>query len=345
MDLPIVLSHKTAWLYHNVVRPSEPLSRASSLYDEDSLANEAESTTGLPKLGLDAKGLRISAAVEIVADYLASLGIPHEELDRIDTLVSFDFERSRPAGLRRHVFGAPIPSEHLIEVAEGLLVVDEAMCFVQAGSWMSEPEQLEYGYEICARYHLNHLATDDYIEMGQRYTVVDLIAYCDENRSRQGATRAAAVLKRVHDGARSPMETATAIMVVAKRSQGGLGYTRVELNHRVDVPNEFKYLAKAGYFEIDIYAPASDTGIEYNGSDHLDKQRSASDAERMTVLGTLGFRVIVLTGTQFAHQLQLHRAMNAIALAMGLKCDRSEAFQKRQNDLREFVIRHWNGGI
>lgn len=345
MDLPIVLFHKTAWLYHNVVRPSEPLSRASSLYDEDSIADEAESTTGLLKLGLDAKGLRISAAVEIVTDYLASLGIPHEELDRIDTLVGFDFERSRPAGLRRHVFGAPIPSDHLIEVAEGLLVVDEVMCFVQAGSWMSEPEQLEYGYEICARYHLNHLATDGYIEMGQRYTVSDLIAYCDENRSRQGATRAAAVLKRVHDGARSPMETATAIMVVAKRSQGGLGYTRVELNHRVDVPNEFKYLAKAGYFEIDVYAPASDTGIEYNGSDHLDKQRSASDAERMTVLSALGFRMIVLTGTQFANRLQLHRAMNAIALAMGLKCDRSEAFQKRQNDLREFVIRHWNGGL
>ena len=214
-------------------------------------------------------------------------------------------------------------------------MVDEAICFVQAGSWMSEPEQLEYGYEICARYHLNHLSTGDYIEMGQRYTVADLTAYCNENRSRQGAIRAAAALKRVHDGARSPMETATAIMVVAKRSQGGLGYAKVELNHRVDVPNEFKYLAKAGYFEIDVYAPANGTGIEYNGSDHLDKQRSASDAERMTVL----------TGTQFAHQLQLHRAMNAIALAMGLKCDRSETFQKRQNDLREFVIRHWDGSL
>ena len=248
MDLPIVLSHKTAWLYHNVARPSEPLSRASSLYDEDSLANEAEPTTGLPKLGLDAKGLRASTAVGIVADYLISLGIPREELDHIDTLVNFDFERSTPAGFRCHVFGAPVPPGHLIEVAESLLVVDEAMCFVQAGSWMSEPEQLEYGYEICARYHLNHLSTDDYVEMGQRYTVADMIAYCNENRSRQGAIRAAAVLKRVHDGARSPMETATAIMIVAKRSQGGLGYAKIELNHRVNVPSEFKYLAKAGYF-------------------------------------------------------------------------------------------------
>ena len=68
MDLPIVLSHKTAWLYHNVARPSEPLSRASSLYDEDSLANEAEPTASLPKLGLNAKGLRASTAVEIVTD-------------------------------------------------------------------------------------------------------------------------------------------------------------------------------------------------------------------------------------------------------------------------------------
>lgn len=240
MDLPIVLSHKTAWLYHNVARPSELLSRASSLYDEDSLANEAEPTASLPKLGLDVKGLRASTAVGIVTDYLVSLGIPREELDHIDALVNFDFERSTPAGFRCHVFGAPVPPGHLIEVAEGLLVVDEAMCFVQAGSWMSEPEQLEYGYEICARYHLNHLSTGDYIEMGQRYTVADLIAYCNENRSRQGAIRAAAVLKRVHDGARSPMETATAIMVVAKRSQGGLGYAKIELNHRVDVPNEFK---------------------------------------------------------------------------------------------------------
>ena len=345
MDLPIVLSHKTAWLYHNVARPSEPLSRASSLYDGDSFADKAEPEQGLPKLGLDAKGLRISAAVDIVADYLTRLGIPRDELDRIDTLVSFDFERSRPAGVRRHVFGAPIPSDHLIEVAEGLLVVDESMCFAQASSWMSEPEQLEYGFEVCARYHLNHLSTGDYAEMAQRYTVADLLAFCEQNSSRRGVKRAASLLKRVKDAARSPMETATAIMVVAKRSQGGLGYTKIELNRRVDVPNEFKYLAKAGYFEIDVYAPASGTGIEYNGSDHLDKRRSASDAERMTVLSALGFRMIVLTGTQFANRLQLHRAMNAIALAMGLKCDRSEAFQQRQNELREFVIRNWCSGV
>ena len=123
------------------------------------------------QIGARCQGAEGFDAVGIVTDYLVSLGIPREELGHIDTLVNFDFERSTPAGFRCHVFGAPVPPDHLLEVAEGLLVVDEVMCFVQAGSWMSEPEQLEYGYEICARYHLNHLSTDDYVEMGQRYTV------------------------------------------------------------------------------------------------------------------------------------------------------------------------------
>ena len=111
MDLPIVLSHKTAWLYHNVARPSEPLSRASILYDEDSLANEAEPTADLPKLGLDAKGLRASTAVRIVTDYLVSLGIPREELDYIDTLVILSrWQRAfwwlmRPCALSKRVRG------------------------------------------------------------------------------------------------------------------------------------------------------------------------------------------------------------------------------------------------
>ena len=342
MDLPIVLSHKTAWLYHNVARPSEPLSRASSLNDDAAVVNDLGPEREVPDLGLEAPGLRVSVAVDLIVDYLVSLGIPRTDLDQIDTLVGFEFERSQSPQLRRHVFGAPVPSANLIEVARRLLVVDEAVCFVQAGFWMSELEQLEYGFEICARYHLNHLSAGDYVEMGQRYTVADLVAFCDGNRSRQGVARAADMLRRVHDGARSPMETATAIMVVARRAQGGLGYTRIELNHRVDVPSEFKYLAKSEYFEIDVYAPVSGTGIEYNGSDHLDKQRSASDAERLAVLNALGFKMIVLTGTQFANQLQLHRAMNAIALSMGLKCDRSDEFQRRQNELRKFAIRNWN---
>mgnify|MGYP000644644203 CR=1 FL=1 len=47
----------------------------------------------------------------------------------------------------------------------------------------------------------------------------------------------------------------------------------------------------------------------------------------MTVLSALGFRMIVLTGTQFAHQLQLHRAMNAIALAMALSATEARCFR------------------
>lgn len=56
MDLPIVLSYKTAWLYHNVARPSEPLSRASSLYDEDSLATRRSRLRACPNWGSIPRG-------------------------------------------------------------------------------------------------------------------------------------------------------------------------------------------------------------------------------------------------------------------------------------------------
>lgn len=101
MDLPIVLSHKTAWLYHNVARPSEPLSRASSLYDEDSLASEAEPTASLPKLGLHAKGLRASTAVGIVTDYLVRL-VFHEK----SSIISIRSSTSILSARRRLDLGA-----------------------------------------------------------------------------------------------------------------------------------------------------------------------------------------------------------------------------------------------
>ncbi len=162
-------------------------------------------TASWPKLGLDAKGLRAFNESWTVTDYLVSLGIPREELDHIDTLVNFDFERSTPAGFRCHVFGAPESPGHLIEVAEGLLVVDETMALGPgglederaraAGIWLLNLRPIPFESSVDRRL---------YRDGAERYTVADLIAYCKcENLSCQGAIRAAAVFKRVHDGVRA----------------------------------------------------------------------------------------------------------------------------------------------
>ena len=348
MDMPIVLSHRTAWLYHNVARLQTPVSSACDHSEQlvlvcaDGIHDELRVPSPPPvDIGLHGK-LKASCAIEVIRDHLVDLGIDRGELDRIDILHSFDFERPGAKTVCCHAFGDLIPADHLIEIARNLFVVDEAMCFAQASSWMSELEQLEYGFEICARYHLDHLHPGGFVEMPERYRAEDLVEFCELFRSHRGVRRALRIARRVRDGARSPMETALAIMVVAKRSQGGLGYCKIELNHRIDIPASFKHLTRAEYCEIDLFAPVVNGGLEYNGSDHLSRERSSRDAERLAVLTAMGYKIVILTGTQFANQLQMHRALNNVATLLGIVCDRSEEYQKLQNELRTFVIRNWN---
>ena len=332
MDIPVILSHRTAWLCHNVAR---------NHIDTCRRATEIGDYSQIPEIGLSAPGIKASAAVECIVSFLESLGIPSSELRTIDTLHAFSFERQGTRLVRPHAFQHVVPSEHLIQVAIGLFVVDESMCFMQAGLWMGDLEQLEFGYELCADYHLDHVTGSGYVPSSRLTTVAELERFCRQYPSYRGSARALGILRRVKDASRSPMETAMAMMISAKRSLGGLGFCRFELNRRVDVVPGYRHLTKSGYFEIDLFVPRRNVGFEYNGSDHLERSRSAYDAERLAVLGIMGFDMIVMTGTQFANQLQMHRLMNTVAEVLKIKCDRSDEYQRRQNELRLFVIRTW----
>ena len=81
--------------------------------------------------------------------------------------------------------------------------------------------------------------------------------------------------------------------------------------------------------------------MEYDGEAHGETSRRGHDAERLNALSLMGYDMKVLTSVQFAHQLNMHRAMNAVAQSLGIKVDRSAQFQKRQDELRRFVIRGW----
>lgn len=349
MDIPVVLSHRTAWLYHNAMRAHEPTSpacvieHAAPIVCDDGVHDEFTAAPELPNIGLGQPRLSTRSIISRIAEYLKSLGIPANELDRIDVLCSFEHERSGSKLVRRHVFGAMIPTEHLVPIAKNLFVVDEVMCFVQAGSWMSELEQLEYGYEICAGYHLNHLNADDYVAIKPRYRADHIGDYCARFAGHRGVRRVRRLLRHIKNDARSPMETAMALAVTCRRSQGGLGYCRFELNQQIEIPETCTHLTRASFYEADMLVPAVRLIVEYNGSDHREKAQSASDAERAAALTAMGYRVVVLTGTQCANQLQFHRAMNNIATLLGIACDRSEEYQLRQNELRMFLIRNWGG--
>lgn len=324
MDIPVLLSHRTAWLVHHA--PPELVAAVHTRDYQVLVPNHS------PQQTLD----RVRTA-------LMDCGIPEDQLTDIDLLANFDFERTAALGVNSHVLGQVLPSHHIDLLTEGIFVTDDALTFILAGTWMSPVELIEYGYEVCGNYRLGFGPTDPFTEKTAGTSRQDIKELLLATPGIPGSRAAERALRRVRDGSASPMETATAIMLATPRSLGGLGLRSFELNARVDIPPEQRICTKSEYFDVDVRIQRKHKmlAIEYKGGHHDEAERKGSDAEREAVLAALGYRVISLTSEQFANQLSLHRAFNSICSYLGIEIDTSRAFQARQNELRKQVIRNW----
>lgn len=133
MDAPIVLSHKTAWLYY----------QASGM----GALNENRDIPALTPARRTPRSFAKS-----IRKTLTACGVDEDELEKLDILISFPSERTHSPAFRPHSHGAIIPASELIPIAPGLLAVCPSLCFLQSSSWMSEYEQLEFAYELCGNY-------------------------------------------------------------------------------------------------------------------------------------------------------------------------------------------------
>lgn len=99
-----------------------------------------------------------------------------------------------------------------------------------------------------------------------------------------------------------------------------------------------RQLCASDYLEVDVYSPHAMAGAEYDGAKHAQLSRRTHDADRLSVLGMLGVSIRTLTAKHFYNQLEFHRAINAIAVLLGVDAATDADFQKRQNSLRLHVI-------
>lgn len=354
MDTPLILTHRTAWqIYH------APLTKTVRSLDE------------LPALELCGATPRCIHAA--LVDFLERLGVDKSSIDRIDLGVAPGSSRSTRRNLVRHAIDPKLVPAHTLKITENLRIVDPVLCLLQAASWMSLWELVEFGYELCGSYHgldfLNtpaascaghngratderdgaHTWTPDHhanrLESATPRGVLTIEeidrALEGEFKYRRGADRLEHALRYIHEGSRSPMESGLAMLVCLPPIEGGLGIEDIEMNHRVNVTGTAKALTKSAFFEIDVYHTRSRRGTEYDGHDHVTDTQREHDAERRNALEEMGYSFKVLTRGQFTSQLSLHRAMNAVARSFGIEPPTSKAFQARQNELRQFIIRGW----
>lgn len=321
MDTPVILSHRTAWLLHHAPRRKQAVEQArqQDIFEPD----------------LKACGIAVR-----LRTFLLACGIDESELDRIDTLVYFSHDRQRTPAIRSHVLGRIPDSRHLLGVAKGLLVVDEELCYLQAATWMVPLELVEYGFEVCGNYETR--LGENYVELPARTSKAELASTIAELPRVRGAKRARQALSLVRDRSRSPMETALALAIMLPAESGGLGYKDIEMNRSVPIPGNMRRLCPSDHLDVDIYAPSVGAGVEYDGSAHAELERRTRDADRASVLGAMGIPSRTITAGHFASQLGFHRALLGVARLLGVEGRTDAEFQRRQNDLRMWLIRSWD---
>lgn len=322
--MTIVLSHNTAALYHDAPgRPSCPPAFPEST---------APLKSGAPTIE------ELARAKEL----LISFGIPPHLLKETHILVSQAKNRRNLKGAHFHVYSGLLPTGSLLRIAAGIYVVDARLCALQATSYLSEFELVEYYCQLCSVIEYPFDTDDDYRDAPQRTNREELYRFFKLFPGERGVKQGIRALNYARDRARSPMEIALLMAIVLPKKMGGLGIKSVEMDHRLDVTARARALTRRSHFFLDLFVPGAKLDLEYNGVIHEDDGNDAIDEERRNALDAMGYSVISVTRHSFFNAAAFQRVVAAIIRKCSIRQSRIPYdFQHKQEHLRQFLLRRW----
>ena len=120
--------------------------------------------------------------------------------------------------------------------------------------------------------------------------------------------------------ARSPMETALAVLAAASPADGGMGLPAPELNHRVELGAEGRRLlgGQQSLF-VDLFWPDAGFGIEYDSTAfHDGRDRQLRDKRRQEACDLLGIEVVPWTWQLVGDEAACELAWRRVAWRLGV---------------------------
>lgn len=160
-------------------------------------------------------------------------------------------------------------------------------------------------------------------------------------RQRNHAAKALRALRYVRDGSRSPMETATVMLLVLPMREGGLGIRSVTMDHEIPVTKAARTLTRRKTLVCDAFIARCRLDIEYNGILHEQANQRIIDAERLNALDAMGYEMLVIDRAAVFGALPFRRLMASIERHARIKRRYlDERFRARQEELRTFVLRN-----
>lgn len=202
-----------------------------------------------------------------------------------------------------HTCTAKLPFGAFLDMGDGLFVASPELCFMRATASSHPARAVELGFELCGHYRLDRRESRGFIQAPPLASALQVETFVGAVCAARGAREARRLYHYVLDGARSPMESALAILLGFPTSRGGFDLGGFEINGRIDVPLSFRPMVGGkSYLLADMLWRDKRVILEYDGVlDHTGADRIASDAGRRNALEGLGYTVMTLTKRQLRH--------------------------------------------
>lgn len=280
--------------------------------------------------------------LDAAAEWLTKHDVSLDANGSLEVMV-FDRRNARYAmNCQCHVSSKRFSNSRFVELKDGIFIVGVELCALQAATYLSFRELVEYYFELCGAYSLGTDSSTSYNERFALTSTERLKQFFNSITRCDGLALARKAIQCVRDGCRSPMETAFVMMLTLPKSEGGLGIKGIETDYKVQVTAAAKNLTRRKKFFMDAYLKKSRTDIEYNGFNHNAEEDRAIDEERKNALASMGYEIITVSRYSFMHASAFVRVMEAIQRKEGIRPSRlPKDFQIMQEDLRQFVLRRF----
>lgn len=276
-------------------------------------------------------GCRAPNAAEL-DDLLVGLGVRTRP---VHVLTPEGSSTHRQLGVVRRRCTCRLPRASLLKVEEGILVASPELLIVQMAELgnVDEVELAQLASELCGTYLL-----DPNKESWEGFTNIDK-AVCSLARiggtlgafgKMRGATKLRRALAGAVEGSHSPMETVLALLMTLPRSVGGMGFSGVVMNYKVNTGNS--------YYLVDLAFPKLRVGLEYNGLQYHAIEQSARDDRRQNELIGQGWTIINVWIDDLKDPVKFARLISSLMRTMGRRTRPGDAFLKRQANLRKRLV-------
>ena len=230
----------------------------------------------------------------------------------VEVLVTSPAARRNSDLLCTRLCTLPLPSGLIMQVSKGVYVVSPELCFIQLATELSLHELIQLGFELGGTCAPLTGGADGLRSRREPLMRIDrLEALLRAAPGVHGHVRAERAARFVLEGARSPMETVSAMFLGLPRRLGGKGLPEIVLNARIELDDQARRLAHKSYLECDLFWPQARLAVEYEGRRYHEGERSmASDKARANALRHMGITVISL----FDEHIRDEAAFDAIAM-------------------------------